>query len=148
MKPMLMSHTLRSLIGAAAIAAAANDIDAPMNDWATMVERLGLAVALVLFFVWTGWIREKRMARRLDHLEDANSKLEIANATLTEKLAALTEKVTVALSRENTLVDDALKVLDGRTCFAFKSRDEFDAFKDALVQWRKERKLVSGTVGQ
>jgi hypothetical protein len=115
------------------------------GDWVTMVERLGLAVALVLFFVWTGWIREKRMARRLDHLEDANSKLEIANATLTEKLAALTDKVTVALTRENTLVDDALKVLDGRTCFAFKNRDEFDAFKDALREWRKERKFVSGS---
>lgn len=144
---MLLSHLLRSMIGVAAIAAAAGPPSAA-NDWVTMVERLGLAVALVIFFVTTGWIREKRMARRLDHLEDANSKLEIANATLTEKLASLTDKVTTALSRENTLVDDALKVLDGRTCFAFKSRDEFDAFKDALKEWRKERKLVTGTVGQ
>jgi hypothetical protein len=142
---MLVEHILRSFIGVAAIAAAAGP-NAPASDWATLVERLGLAVALVIFFVTTGWIREKRMAKRLDHLEDAKLQLEIANATLTEKLAALTDKVTTALSRENTLVDDALKVLDGRTCFAFKSRDEFDAFKDALREWRKERKLVTGTV--
>ena len=139
---MLMSHFLRSLIGVAAIAAATGPHDAPSGDWVTMVERLGLAVALVIFFVTTGWIREKRMAKRLDTLEDANSKLEIANAGLTERLAALTDRVTAALSRENTLVDDALKVLDGRTCFAFKNREEFDAFRDALREWRKERKLA------
>jgi hypothetical protein len=41
-----------------------------MESWAQFISQLGLSVSLVLFFVWTGTEREKKMSDRLAALED------------------------------------------------------------------------------
>jgi len=105
-----------------------NDI----TDWVQMVERLGLAVALVVFFVLTGWKREQRMARRLDWLEKENDKLSMKTATLAEQ-------VNQALIRTNAFADEALKILNGRTCWAFSTRDEFETMREMLKVKPKAR---------
>ena len=93
-----------------------------MGDWMQMIERLGLAVALVVFFVITGWKREQRMAKRLDWLEKENDKLATRTATLTEQ-------VNQSVTRTNQIIDEALKTLNGRMCWACESREEFDAIR-------------------
>lgn len=110
------------------------------SDWIAMIERLGLAVALVIFFVYTGWLREKRMAARLDKLENANNELERENTRFAERLSAVSEQVTAALQKDATIISEAMATLAERTCFAFKNREEFDAFKDALREWRASKK--------
>lgn len=98
---------------------------APELDWLAMVERLGLAVALVLFFVWTGWQREQRMAKRIDQLEKQA-------LTLSTKLAALTEQFNETMRRDIDLVAEAVKTLESRPCVAFDDHETFD-------KWRKEQ---------
>jgi hypothetical protein len=45
-------------------------LDKPMETWAQFVAQLGLSVTLVLFFVYTGTEREKKLSERLTGLED------------------------------------------------------------------------------
>lgn len=120
------SHLLQGLAAAGTILAAeaAHAIE-DIGDWVSLIERLGLAIALVTFFVWTGWKREQRMAKRFDQLEKDKNKL-------SEKVAELGEQVTQALNRELTTAEMMAKALDSRTCFAFRNREEFDEFRD----WR------------
>ncbi len=101
-----------------------------IGDWMQMIERLGLAVALVVFFVITGWKREQRMAKRLDWLEKENDKLAMKTATLAEQ-------VNQSLIRTNAFADEALKILNGRTCWAFSTRDEFEDMREMLKDKKK-----------
>lgn len=120
----LAGHSLRGIAAVGAILAA-ETVNFAHNDWVLMIERLGLAVALVLFFVWTGWMREQRMARRMDYLEKENAKL----AT---KVASLTEQVNAALSTESEVLTKAMDTLASRTCYAFRSREDFDRIMEFL----------------
>lgn len=106
----------------------------PIPNMVDMVERLGLAIGLVIFFTVTGWYRENRMAKRLDALEEDNRRLGIENAKLSEKIVTLTDQVTEALQRDTQVITDAIKVLGLRTCWAFNSRDDFETFKETLNQ--------------
>ncbi len=126
-----IAHVFQGVTATGAIIAA----EATMSsaDWITMVERLGLAVALVVFFVVTGWAREKRMAARIDKLEKENEK----NAKTT---AALTVNVNKALSDSTKAVSDALKVLDSRMCWACKSWEEFQELKQVIADRKQEEK--------
>ena len=101
-----------------------------LGDWMQMVERLGLAVALVVFFVMTGWKREQRMASRLDKLERDNDKLATRTATLAEQ-------VTQTQAHTNRIIDEALKTLDGRMCWACTSREEFEKMREVVANMRK-----------
>lgn len=119
-----MNHPILNLTqaisgGLVFLAAQAITLDA---DWMTVIERLGLAVALVAYFVWTGWQREQRMAKRIDQLEKQLN-------TTTSRLAALTELVTETIKRDTEVVSDAMKALHDRPCVAFDSAEEFDAWK-------------------
>jgi len=100
------------------------------GDWVQMVERLGLAVALVVFFVFTGWKREQRMAVRLDKLERDNDKLSTRTATLAEQ-------ITQTQTRTNQIIDEALKTLNGRMCWACGTREEFEQMRELVSKTRK-----------
>lgn len=116
-----ISHAIQGVLGAGAFLAA-QAATADGVDWVSAIERLGLAIALVAFFVWTGWQREQRMGKRIDYLEKQAS-------SLGNKLAALTELVTEALKRDTTVIADAIATLHGRPCMAFKNHDEFAAWQ-------------------
>jgi hypothetical protein len=120
-----VSHWMQGVAATGAILAAEIPHSVEMTDWIQMVERLGLAVALVIFFVVTGWKREQRMARRLDWLEKENDKLSTRTATLAEQ-------VNQSLLNSTKLVGEALHVLDGRMCWACQTREEFDEMKRQL----------------
>ena len=38
-------------------------------DWVQILTDVGVLAGLVVFFAWTSWQREVRLARRIDHLE-------------------------------------------------------------------------------
>jgi uncharacterized protein YacL len=122
-----MSHLLQAFAATGAIIAAEIPHGVDTTDWIQMVERLGLAVALVIFFVVTGWKREQRMAKRLDWLEKENDKLSMRTITLGEQ-------VNQALLVSSTVVSDTLRVLEGRMCWAFKSREEFEAVQKSIQE--------------
>lgn len=113
-----MSHVLSGMAatGAIMLTDALPDFG---SDAVGAVERLGLAIALVLFFVYTGWKREQRMGARIDTLERQVATLAKSNASIAEQSAQ-------ALREETRMVADAIKTLAGRTCFAFESREEFE----------------------
>ena len=120
------SHTRsRGILGAGAFLAA-QAATADGVDWVSAIERLGLAIALVAFFVWTGWQREQRMGKRIDYLEKQAG-------TLGSKLAALTELVTEALKRDTSVIAEAIETLHGRTCVAFSNHEEF-------LDWQRKNK--------
>lgn len=119
-----LSHIWQALAATGAILAAEIP-HGDMNDWVQMVERLGLAVALVIFFVVTGWKREQRMAKRLDWLEKENDKLSVKTATLAEQ-------VNQAMLESVRAVTEAHSTLNGRMCWACKTREEFEAMQEAV----------------
>ena len=118
-----MSYVWQAIAATGAILAAEIPHGTDAWDWIQMVERLGLAVVLVIFFVITGWKREQRMAKRLDWLEKENDKLSMRTATLTEQVnQALLESVRVVTEAHGTLA--------GRMCWACRSRDEFEKMQE------------------
>jgi hypothetical protein len=117
-----VSHWMQGVAATGAILAAEIPHSVELTDWVQMVERLGLAVALVIFFVVTGWKREQRMAKRLDWLEKENDKL-------STRTAILAEQVNQSLLQSTKLVGDALGVLEGRMCWACRTREEFEAMQ-------------------
>ena len=130
----LLTHLFQGIFATGAILAAESTFSTA--DWISMVERLGLAVALVIFFVVTGWAREKRMANRLDWLERENDKLSTRTATLAEQVNA-------TMSSALSFQSESLRILDGRMCWACKTRDEFEALQEIIAE-RKQQK-PSGT---
>lgn len=102
------------------------------EGWIMSLEKLGLAVVLVLFFVATGWKREQRMAKRIDWLERENDKLSI-------RVATLTEQVNQAVLKTATLLSDSMRTLEGRMCWACQTREDFEAMQ-ALISERRARK--------
>jgi hypothetical protein len=44
-----------------------------MTDFITLAEKFGLQIALVAFFVWRDWVREKYLSQRLDEVQDART---------------------------------------------------------------------------
>lgn len=121
-----LSHIWQALAATCAIFAA----EIPHNDmqyWVQMVERLGLAVALVIFFVVTGWKREQRMAKRLDWLEKENDKL-------STRTALLAEQVNQALRESVRSITDAHDTLEGRMCWACRTREEFERMQELARQ--------------
>ena len=94
----------------------------PSVDMFAAIERIGLAAALVAFFVWTGWQRESRMAVRMDLLEKENKEL-------VHKHDALTDKIAGAIADDAITLGKALEVLSNRTCMAFPSQDAFETWK-------------------
>lgn len=133
-------HVIRAIAATGAILAAESLPDTSA-DWVQMVERLGLAVALVVFFVATGWMREKRMATRIDFLEKS---LTAANKTV----SALTERVNTSLDSENHAMEkmgetmlQMARVIEGRTCVAFENHEEFRQFQE----WRRGSKKDTET---
>lgn len=67
-------------------------------DWQTFLERFGLPVALVVFFVITGWKREQRVNVRLDKQD------EYITNTLTKMVGTMHQALT-----ENTQVMSRLE---------------------------------------
>ena len=62
-------------------------------DLLPIVQNFGLPVALTVFFVWSGYLRERRMAERLDTVEDAireHLKDVVAENTATQKQVLIT----------------------------------------------------------
>ena len=116
-----ISHFVRACAATGAILAT-ESLPNPSVGWPELIERLGLAVALVIFFVVTGWRRERRMSERISRLERDLAKLAGDNAKLTQQVIA-------SLERENQVTADAMRVLDSRTCFAFSTREEFEQAK-------------------
>lgn len=102
------------------------------NGWTASVEKLGLAVALVVFFVFTGWKREQRMAKRIDWLERENDKLSI-------RVATLTEQVNQAVLKTATLLADSMRTLEGRMCWACQTREDFDAMQQLIAERRAKK---------
>jgi uncharacterized protein YoxC len=98
----------------------------PNIDWITAIERFGLAITLVIFFVVTSWLRERRMAKRIDQLEKQV-------VSISNKLAAQTENTTALIKKENELMQEAIRTLSLRPCFAFESHEEFSKW----MQWKK-----------
>ena len=60
-------------------------------DLLPLIQNVGLPVAMVVFFLWAGHIREQRMAGRLDEMEKL----------VTDRLIGVIEENT-ATQRENT----------------------------------------------
>lgn len=126
----IMTHIGQALAAVGAILA--SEAAVLGNDgWIASVEKLGLAVVLVVFFVATGWMREQRMAKRIDWLEKENDKLGM-------KVAGLTEHVNKTMSSVITKVTTAIDTLNSRTCYAFEDRESFEAAK-AVVERRRAR---------
>lgn len=122
----IMTHIGQALAAVGAILA--SEAAVLGNDgWIASVEKLGLAVVLVVFFVATGWMREQRMAKRIDWLEKENDKMG-------QKVAMLTEQVNKTMSSVITKVTGAIEKLDHRTCFAFETREEFDRARAAIAR--------------
>jgi hypothetical protein len=113
-----MAHSFKGMAAAGAIMAVDSLPDLG-SDAVSAVERLGLAIALVVFFVVTGWKREQRMAKRLDWLEKENDKL-------SNKLATLGEQVNQTLLHNQRFMQEHLSILNSRTCYAFANREEFE----------------------
>ena len=66
-----------------------------------IVREFGLPVALVGFFVWQGWVRERRMGRRMDATQD------------------FVQRALVGLVSDNTKAMEAVgKALEARPCLA------------------------------
>lgn len=107
------------------------------QDWTTTIERLGLAVALVIFFVSTNWYsswqREKRMGKRIDYLEKQV-------ASLSGRLAAVNEQVTETIRRDSEMVVKVMETLANRTCWAFENHEDYVTFKE----WLKEHHQANG----
>ncbi len=83
-------------------------IDAVVN---ALMEN-GIFAAMVIYFVWQGWRREARLAKRIDHLEDEQNTLQtelIRNTT-----EALTE-TTIALKHNSNVMEKGTLVLE-RVC--------------------------------
>lgn len=123
-----ISHAIQAIIAGGAFLTA-QTVTEPDLDWLQVVERLGLAVALVVFFVWTSWQREQRMGKRIDWLEKQGN-------TFSSKLAALTELVTEALRRDTDIVEEAVQTLESRPCIAFENQEQFAAW---LKQHKEQR---------
>jgi low temperature requirement protein LtrA len=66
-----------------------------------IVERHGFTAALVAFFVWWSWIREKRLSDRLDQVQDARTH-EMAEVIRqnTEAMRALSERPCMAQHKD------------------------------------------------
>lgn len=92
------------------------------GDWTAMIERLGLAIVLVAFFVWTGWEREKRMSKRIDYLEKQYT-------AVSGKLGGLTELVSETIRMNTETVAGMTKLIESRPCVAFQSYEEFHEWK-------------------
>ena len=113
-------HAIQWAAASVAVFIAQTVPDIASGDWFVTVERLGLAVALVVFFVWTGWQREARMAKRIDTLEKDNK-------TLATKTAQLAEQVSQSMNAETSTIARAIEILALRPCYAC-SREMFEAW--------------------
>ena len=72
--PPNINHLARGIAASGSILLA-DQIPSSSSDLVQVIERLGLSVVLVLFFIYTGWRRELRMAARIDKLEKDNANL-------------------------------------------------------------------------
>ncbi len=109
-------HILQAIFAAGAVVAA--EISS-FDGWTVAIERLGLAIVLVVFFVVTGWKREQRMAKRLDWLEEENDKL-------SEATAKIAERINASVVESNKVISKALDTLSGRMCWACSTREQFE----------------------
>ena len=66
-----------------------------MQDLVSLLERFGVPMGLVIFFVWWSWAREKGMGARLTNLEDY----------VRTKLVALVETTTIEITRTGTIIE-------------------------------------------
>lgn len=122
-RPMLhhpIGHLVQAISAGAALLVAQSVPDA--ISWTQTVERLGLAVALVLFFVYTGWQREKRMGKRIDYLEKQM-------AQQGSRLAGMAETWNETIRSNADVLRKAIEVLEGRTCVAFANHEEFERWQ-------------------
>lgn len=99
------------------------------TEWMAVVERLGLAIALVAFFVWTGWEREKRMGKRIDYLEKQLT-------ALSGKLVSLGDRVVEITQRDLGIVEKVVQSIESRPCMAFETIEEYYRWRD---ETRKDR---------
>ena len=117
---MMVYHITQVMVASIAILLAAGE----STDWLSILERLGLAAALVVFFVWASWQRERRMGKRIDYLEKQT-------IVISGKLAALGMLVTESMNKQGTIVDNFTKMLSSRPCVAFDSIEKFQEWKKA-----------------
>lgn len=65
-----------------------------MTDLGTLVAQVGLPCALVVFFVWIGWLREKGMTDRLTKLEtDDREEMKAMALSMRDTVAANTAAI-------------------------------------------------------
>ena len=85
-------------------------------DWIRAVETLGICTTLVIFFVWQSWIREKRLALRIDALE------QFAETTI----LSLVKKTTIAIRNSTHALKETSKACN----------DLRDSMKELTVELR------------
>jgi hypothetical protein len=126
----LLLHVLQAFTATGAIFASEAAVFS--EGWTASIEKIGLAVVLVVFFVITGWKREQRMAKRIDWLEKENDKLSI-------RVATLTEQVNQAVLKTATLLADSMRTLEGRMCWACQTRDDFETMQQIIAERRTSK---------
>lgn len=93
-------------------------------DWATLLRELGVLAGLVVFFAWTSWLREQRLATRIDALEQFVEH---------ELMKALSTAANASLRQAETL-DALIKVLTARPCLLQDCKVIDQRIDDALVK--------------
>lgn len=72
-------------------------------EWlGTFVQAVGVPVALTVFFVWQGSVREKRMADRIDQLENY----------IKDDFAELTNRAEDTIARNTMVIEKTTQVME------------------------------------
>ena len=81
----------------------------------SLVQQVGLPVALVVFFVWQTWKREKALVRRIEGLENGQRDMLVRMAA--ESSSAITENARAMKSQAEALTKFTDRLL-ARPCMA------------------------------
>lgn len=86
-----------------------------MSDLYQVMKDFGFPVALAIFFTWTNWLREKRMAAAMDDLRKFNQDT-LTDLVKEGQRTAIT--VTEALRNSNESTHRLIDLLESRPCVA------------------------------
>ena len=90
-----------------------------MTDLVEIVKALGLPVALCVFFVWIGWVREMRLAARITDLES------FVNTNMLKVIAEATSAIMSATKASEKVAQSLEKLADRlaeRPCWLDRNR--------------------------
>ncbi|HBR19459.1 MAG: hypothetical protein A2Y13_04345 [Planctomycetes bacterium GWC2_45_44] len=88
-----------------------------------MIEKFGVPVALVLFFVWQGWKREQRMSKAIEENQKTLSTLESDFRCV---LVDLCKGSTEAITKNSNLLEELIGLLKSIPCFPCKQVNKKD----------------------